>query len=112
LSAPELPFVNDSSEPMMPIGRSWQLNCESALKIDQEYGVSREPIQHVAAPVGVQSGRRFASAITSRSTILFVRSRSFVKYGITASRLPTDRITMWHVQISATRYGFAHTEIT
>jgi len=35
-------------------------DCESALNIDQEYGVSREPMQRVAAPLGVQSGRRFA----------------------------------------------------
>jgi hypothetical protein len=33
-------------------------DCERALKIDQEYGVSSEPNQYAAASVGVQIGRR------------------------------------------------------
>jgi hypothetical protein len=49
------------------------------------------------------------SASTSRSTVLSALSRSFARYGNTARRSPTDRITTWRVQTWATRYGFAHT---
>jgi hypothetical protein len=45
-------------------------------------------------------------------TIPGALSRSFARCDYAAKRLLMDRIIAWCVQTWATRYGFAHTEIT